>query len=402
MRKRKPFIVWTLQRTGGTNLAQRLFGRSKLLDIYHKSYADRHPRLAARLTDNWKLHEPFNSGEQARVFGHVTEAWLRTGDKQGLARAMDKICRLRLPIKHCVEMVPWEVNEALIEASGKAGYRQLFLYRRNALNRLLSLHFAEKSGIWGAHFRGGAELTDEFFAEPLPIERLVDHEKLCNARLTRIWQALEAKGCAPCAVAFEDIYRTDVASTDNHVLFPVLAYLNLSHGKQSDQAFIDKIVETGGQGTRDEYNAFAGIAQLAKALESVVMFSPVSKLYTVELEPLYKNDARILWAEIDVLPTLSKADTAFALGGVVVLNEPVSTHDTLKISVGRQQRAVLWGIPSPGITKKLPGGYNNVNARFKVNKVHFDAVGGEVKICLHGAGGEVVPIFNLRLRCNQI
>jgi hypothetical protein len=121
--KFKPFIIWTLQRTGGTNLTSRLVEKFGLKE-----------------TD----HEPFNLG---RLYGNVTKHWNDYKDAAVLHCSMQAIAAERNVIKHCMEMVPWEVTRALAEAAVHAGYKHLFLYRESPRDRLLSLHFVQKTEV---------------------------------------------------------------------------------------------------------------------------------------------------------------------------------------------------------------------------------------------------------------
>ena len=59
-KRTRPFIIWTLRRTGGTNLATRLMALSQ------------YPKLE---------HEPFNPD---RVHGHVTRNWVEHCDGYAL------------------------------------------------------------------------------------------------------------------------------------------------------------------------------------------------------------------------------------------------------------------------------------------------------------------------------
>lgn len=75
----KPFIIWTLQRTGGTNFNQFLCRSS-----VHSKWED----------------EPFS---EFRECGHVTKAFKADGDKVKLAEGVREIMKKRRNIKHCVE-----------------------------------------------------------------------------------------------------------------------------------------------------------------------------------------------------------------------------------------------------------------------------------------------------------
>lgn len=285
MASNRTFIIWTVQRTGGTNLARRLFERSSLFEAARET--TREPgsvgaKWLGEVASQWNFHEPFNYGKKSRIFGKVTEDWVTRGDRKALDDAVGEICSLRIGLKHCVEMVPWEVSEALADASCRNGYRHLFLYRRNAVNRLLSLHFAKESGIWGPHFKNENELRSKIFDEPLPVRKLVHVEDQGRRRLARAWKRLASNGAGLHALAFEDVFEAADPASAEAALLPALAHLGLSRDPEEDRAFAAETIRSGEQGTRDEYAAFKGIDRLASALEDIRPFSPGARRNPLE------------------------------------------------------------------------------------------------------------------------
>ncbi|MFZ7094107.1 hypothetical protein [Primorskyibacter sp. 2E233] len=182
-----PYIIWTMQRTGGTTLATLLATLSE------------HPGVQ---------HEPFN---QDRVFGHVAPHW------QDPARLRDEMAGVLAPrpvIKHCHELLPPVLNETLMEVSSELGYRHIVLERRAEADRILSLELAKITGAWGSDqarriYRqieeGGSPL------DPIDIPRALAHMHHCAARRAALDALFEAHGQTPYRVCFEDIY-TDPAS----------------------------------------------------------------------------------------------------------------------------------------------------------------------------------------------
>ena len=118
-----PFIIWTFRRTGGTNTSSRLFEFS-----------------------DFKVHqhEPFNAD---REYNWILIHWKKHKDKQHLYSQLEKILSKKILMKHCVEMVPDVFNTAIAELSNKYGYKHLFLYREDPVDRLLSLKYAQEN-IW--------------------------------------------------------------------------------------------------------------------------------------------------------------------------------------------------------------------------------------------------------------
>lgn len=243
-----PLIIWTLQRTGGTNLTAHLVQRSGLPAV---------------------PHEPFNGD---RNWGYVAQNWLRDQDEAALAAAMREICARPTVIKHCVENVPSPVNLALARASVEAGFRHFFLYRRDPLDRLLSLHFAKVTGVWGP---GGRPADAPQESQALPVESLVAHERRCASELGSIWRRLQELGVRPHALAFEDLYQAPSLAVAAERLTALFAYLGWQGGAGDALALAQEVVGKGNQGTRHKYQEFAGRAELARALESVPRFMPI-------------------------------------------------------------------------------------------------------------------------------
>jgi len=246
-RRTRPFVIWTLQRTGGTNLTKQLAQRSRLK-----------PRE----------HEPFN---KRRELGDITRRWIQNEDSQELLAAMDEVCAADRPIKHCVEQVPWEVSCALATRSAAAGYGHLFLYRKDPLSRLLSVEYARRTGVWGPGHLEKAQYDDAAFRKPLDVPRLIEHEERCNRLLLAAWDMLQREGANPVSLAYEDAYADD-ADAASEALIAVLRALDLSRGPSAERKFIDAVRGRGHQGTRDRYARFEGRDELARKLAEIDTF----------------------------------------------------------------------------------------------------------------------------------
>jgi len=398
----RPFIIWTLQRTGGTNLAKCLMEYSGLLEAARTRVAngtDSAVQWLAAIDNQWKLHEPFNAGDDSRAFGKITENWLSAPDNIALEAAVDEICTRQIPMKHCVEMVPWEISEALAKSSTRHGYRHLFLHRENAADRLLSLHYAELTGIWGTHSGDKNRIDEEIFSSPLPIKKLVEHETICNAQLTRTWQLLESLGANPAVVAFEDIYGTSSFSSAQARLLNLLALLDQSRDIESDKKLVTEIIRWGDQGTKRSYAKFKGIGDLKQALKTIPVPLYAAQMYQMEVEQLHVEHTDILHAAIDVAPEFIQLGQHFDVAGVVVLKEALPLGSTLNVSIGGNEREIRWGILSPAITRRFPSGVNSANARFKFGMISYSKE-MNIEIFLKYPDGEKLPLF--KLKCGAI
>lgn len=382
--KTAPFIIWTLQRTGGTNLMARLVELAGL---------------------RWAPHEPFNPG---RVYGSITHAWQATQDADALRQAVEAVAAKGEVIKHCVETVPWAVTEALIEATAKAGYRHLFLYRRDAVDRLLSLHFAKETGIWAQDMKamkaltGAPEIHEEITPQkqdisPLPVEKLLAHERRSVALLEKAWHRLKALGAEPVALAYEEVYRAPSLQAAQAVLERVLAALGIAAPDMP--AWTQAIVGRGDQGTRDRYREIPGYPELVKRAAQLPVFLKSSYKPTWQL--LAQDHPWIVRAFVDVLPQQIVEGQTFEIGGVVVLSQEAPDGLRLTLQVGNQEQTVEWGIDSPVMAKQFPAGKNSSCARWRA-KVQSNTILEAISLNLIDAQAEMLLVAEIDFSPHQL
>ena len=186
----RPFFIWTMQRTGGTALADLLMEMSE------------HRRAE---------HEPFNwSRTNPRQFWPVAEAWNRTRDPDALAGALEAIFAQNYLIKHCYELFATPFNEHLVQALAKTSYRHIHLLRRDESARLLSKFVAEAQGTWFRDYarKVYAEVADGKRAlEPVPVGDMVRHFHHCRNATDTVAGWLTEVGPDARHVYFEDLYE---------------------------------------------------------------------------------------------------------------------------------------------------------------------------------------------------
>ncbi len=153
-----PFLIWTMQRTGGTSLTELLMAMSE-----HRSAE----------------HEPFNwAKKQPRQFWPITEAWNNAHNAEVLRASLDGLFAQGYLIKHCYELLSMSFNMHLMQAAAGTPYRHVVLRRRDEPSRLVSKFIAESQGTW---FKDYARKVFTQVAEgdrklaPLPVDRVVGH-----------------------------------------------------------------------------------------------------------------------------------------------------------------------------------------------------------------------------------
>lgn len=185
----KPFIIWTMRRTGGTTFAN----------------------ILQKITECELVHEPFNWD---RKYGYMTQGFknsrvnfdfLEKSFKEGCVD--DNIC-----LKHCYEIIGEVFSQAIIEIASQTDYKHIFLLRRNELSRLLSLYTAKYTDVWGKH--GAKDVYEQYLSgeKQLPnynIEEMKKHLWTCNHRTKVLKQTMAENNVDFLEIYFEDLYSGD-------------------------------------------------------------------------------------------------------------------------------------------------------------------------------------------------
>ena len=181
-----PYLILTLRRTGGTSLARFLNRVSPFPGVQH---------------------EPFNL---ERVWGATTRAFRESGDRDALEAAVTARLESRPNIKHCIEIVPFALTRALIEAAQAHDYRLFVLTRRNEARRIASLELARATGAWGP--RQAATIYPEIRAgrrSPRPIDPEAARRRMGHdaAALGRVLAHLRHRSLDWHWLVFEELYH---------------------------------------------------------------------------------------------------------------------------------------------------------------------------------------------------
>lgn len=233
----RPYVIWTLQRTGGTSF-------NKFLN-QHSPY----PKTQ---------DEPFNL---PREHGEVSRDWRDNQDRPAMAAAVEDVAAQEHNIKHCVEKVHFAISRELVEATLRHSFVHLFLYRLDPVGRLLSMEYAERTRSWGrATVKPEGEDADAFDA-PLPVDQLIEHETNANTKLNRFWRDLRAANAPLCAISYEELYAADT-SISEQALSRLFSAWALDVPAESVPAITSAIRGSGGQGTADRYDRFEGLDEL--------------------------------------------------------------------------------------------------------------------------------------------
>lgn len=235
-----PYIIWTMQRTGGTTLAQVLATLSEYQGVQH---------------------EPFNA---ERMFGAITTAFAADGDIDALKSKLEQALADKPVIKHCYELLPPEQNAALMQVSTASGYKHIILDRRAEADRILSLELARATGAWGGSeakeilgkiARGGAPLPE------LNRTRALHHLGQCRLRRGEMLAELGSRGIEPFVVYFEDIYSDFEAG--KRLILRILAFLGIDpNAKAGADKMIDDALTNNGQNSASVLNTLSSVVML--------------------------------------------------------------------------------------------------------------------------------------------
>jgi FkbM family methyltransferase len=246
-----PFVLWTLQRTGGTALADMLMHMSE------------HPAAE---------HEPFNwSRDRPRQFWPIVEAWGADQDQGALAKSLKDLASQGFLIKHCYELFNMAFNVALIEATTKAGYRHILLLRQDEGARLISKFIAEAQGTWFTDY--GREVYAEVIGarrklRPLPADLMVAQYHHAGYSTAALRRAFTARGITALDCTYEDLYRGDRAQRSQSfgAIFDALGFS--PHDKAATvAAFLDK-TRQGGQKT---FLVLSHVPNLEEVVEALLV-----------------------------------------------------------------------------------------------------------------------------------
>lgn len=184
----RPFLVLTKRRTGGTSLMVLMTQVSSFPMVQH---------------------EPFNKN---RVWGAINERFKATQDSAAMRAELAAALGPRPNIKHCYEIIPKPITEALVELCVERGYEVFHLTREDEISRIRSLFVAQLSGAWGDVAARKVIQALEAGEKVLePADLAVVRRRVAIDREHDAWlrQLLQAKAVRFTDLVFEEIYQRD-------------------------------------------------------------------------------------------------------------------------------------------------------------------------------------------------
>lgn len=186
----KPFLIITLRRTGGTTLASL---------------------MASMSSHETTMYEPFNS---YRIFGQITLEFKETWNFSTLDASVANALMDTPNLKHCIDVIPFEITSSVVEEANRRGYHIIVLTRRNEVHRLASLFLAKATGSWKA--QDAAEIypkiiSGEITPQPINLKFVKRRIKDDIERINLLHSMLNDRQIGYQHICYEDFYADESA-----------------------------------------------------------------------------------------------------------------------------------------------------------------------------------------------
>ena len=307
----KPFIIWTLRRTGGTALTDLLMEMSEYETIDH---------------------EPFNTD---RKFNFVTYEFLEQKKKGGeidIHSSLDKAFQSTPLIKHAYDTVDPLFNELFAKYIKSKDYKHIFLTRKDEVSRVLSLFMAYQSGVWGKH---GSESVYEAIRsgektlEPFDLEGMMRNLLYAAALTKQVRSILDRESINYRDVYFEDFYIGE-EDERREKLYALLEYLEFD-GETIYQYrdMIWHILFNRDQKSRSVLEFVPNYTEAREMLESIVddISSPIER------------KGRVDFSSLSIKLYLGAHKTATThLQGILIANREKLSENGIKLSAPQNIR----------------------------------------------------------------
>lgn len=176
------FVIWTVQRTGSTSLANILTLLSG--EVVH--------------------HEPFNSD---RFLAY-------DGEQDKLAERLAELEEKKLNFKHCWNVHPNWCNDAILKFVLENNYSIILLHRQNMLKVQLSKELAKQTGIWGKKEKDAVNASKEYELQPIDIEFIKQKLNSYKNDVAKYQKRFSNGEFKFIEITFEDIFGDDKSFED--------------------------------------------------------------------------------------------------------------------------------------------------------------------------------------------
>ena len=244
VRKYRAIIIFANHRTGSNTLL-RWFVKD------HKKYTDydglvQSVKDLGYSVDGNILESDTIFDSKVGVFKDVINQYHKDKNLEKLELAVKTIMAFRPSFTIINEDTDIELIQIISKFINYYHFSAIFLYRRKAINRLLSLWFnANKS---------------KKKTPAIDVDYLINNEKTVIEKNKEVWSVLQQAWCRYVALSFEDMYSEMADSTILHITFRWIFYnlWDFTELKQTGKSNLDKY-----------YYEIKGIDKLEKAVDEL-------------------------------------------------------------------------------------------------------------------------------------
>ena len=221
----RSIIVWCNQRTGGGRFFNWMTVEHHKLTIWNDLFdvVEKAGYTVYRDDMSDTIFDPIHG-----IFRNVYEQYEQDKDHQKLSRAVAMILWHRPSFRIINEYTPDTLCQLIIQKANDYHYSNIFIHRRNSMNRLLSLYWAEESENWTSKNWEISELNLSKWKPEEPDEKklgqLRDQEVKTREKNIMVWRWMGRFGCRYSSTSYEDLYRPGGDMTILHITFRWLFY----------------------------------------------------------------------------------------------------------------------------------------------------------------------------------
>lgn len=229
----------------------------------HKKYVDYDKLIAAVKSLGYEVNDDSNLFDlftKNGMFYDVVKQYEMHKDLTKLEKAIDIIFSYRPTHRIFLEEINIDIVDAIIRHTNKYHASILFLHRKKAIDRLLSLWYSKESGILHPEdIKKNDFKPRKFKPKKLDIDYLVTDQKYVNKTNLNVWRLLQVYGPRFVAVTYEDFFQN--ANTGIlHLSMRWLFYNTWDFYSLQEKGCLE---------LKDYYKKMTGIKKLEKELEEL-------------------------------------------------------------------------------------------------------------------------------------
>ena len=256
VRSCRNLLLLTNKRTGSTSVIN-WFHKT------HKKYVNYDNLVSAVESLGYKVNADAKTTDlltRDGMFYDVVKKYETHKDLPKLEKAIDVIFSYRPTHRIFLEEIHIDIVDAIIRYVNKYHSSVLFLHRKKAINRLLSLWYSKESGMHQPEdMKQSGFDPEKFKPKKLDVNYLLLNQKYVNKVNLNVWRLLEVYSPRYVSVTYEDFFE----KANTGILHLSLRWLFYNAWDFSP------LQETGDLELKDYYRKMTGVKKLEKQLEEL-------------------------------------------------------------------------------------------------------------------------------------